>query len=281
MPSFLETFWGLKPSCRLSAYSQIVFFDDFSDLSLRTGGPAEEGYAAGSGTWTPRHQFSPDEPRGSTLGGEKAWMADPAYEWAGGWSPFSIEGSCLRIRMERASDALREQLPDDPDTGFPFDYVTGGISTRHSFEVPAECLIEARIKLPTAARGLWPAFWLYATDAPHREIDIFEWWGSDPDFVFTSQHWNWPLEHEVWYTNMGFDVSRTFHVFALERAAARLLFYLDGKLIRNIAQKPAIAGATMPIIINLAGGGWRGLPDETTPDNNEMLVDWVRVSTAV
>jgi len=105
--------------------------------------------------------------------------------------------------------------------------------------------VEARIKLPHTANGLWPAFWMMGTDYPTvgwpkcGELDILEMGnvnginrGTQDRYYSTWYHWG-----ESWnggaYPNWGHDATATssiqdgFHLFTLVWNADYVETYLD------------------------------------------------------
>ena len=175
--------------------------------------------------------------------------------------------------------------------------------------------VEARIKLPHTANGLWPAFWMMGADYSTvgwpkcGEMDILEMGntnginrGTQDRYYSTWYHWG-----ESWnggaYPNWGHDATATgsiqdgFHLFTLIWNADYLETYLD--LDINPSATPlahmAINGADVAgnaahyfhkpffVIFNLAiGGNFTGIYDIskiTALSNGDMnmYVDYVRV----
>lgn len=175
--------------------------------------------------------------------------------------------------------------------------------------------IEARIKLPKTANGLWPAFWMMGAD--HKttlwpkcgEIDIVE-MGNIVGITNAVQnkyfngacHWG-----ESWnggsypkkgiFTTNDYDLQDNFHVFTMYWTADSINMYLD--LDKYPDTKPyfhiPIEGDSLPnqtsryfrkpyyILFNLAIGGTFSeiydINQITALDKNEakMYVDYVRV----
>jgi beta-glucanase (GH16 family) len=175
--------------------------------------------------------------------------------------------------------------------------------------------VEARIKLPRTANGLWPAFWMMGADYPAvgwpkcGEMDILEMGntnginrGTQDRYYSTWYHWG-----ESWnggsYPNWGHDATATsgiqddFHLFTLIWNADYLETYLD--LDKNPSAAPlahmAINGDDVAgnaahyfhkpfyVIFNLAiGGNFTGINNIskiTALSNGDMnmYVDYVRV----
>lgn len=147
--------------------------------------------------------------------------------------------------------------------------------------------IEARIKLPKTANGLWPAFWMLGADYPtvgwpkSGEIDMMEMGnvnginrGTQDRYFSGWFHWG-----ESWnngsYPNWGKDYTHTtgiqddFHLFTLiwDDAALKLYFDLDKNPNATPYVEMAINGSKVPgnaayyfhkkffVIFNLAIGG--------------------------
>jgi beta-glucanase (GH16 family) len=175
--------------------------------------------------------------------------------------------------------------------------------------------IEARIKLPKTANGLWPAFWMMGFDYPTvgwpkcGEIDMLEMGnsnginrGTQDKYYSTWYHWG-----ESWnggsYPNWGHDATAAtgiqddFHLFTLIWNSDYLETYVD--LDVNPSAAPlahmAINGADVAgnaahyfhkqfyAIFNLAiGGNFTGIHDinnvtALTNGNASMYVDYIRV----
>lgn len=175
--------------------------------------------------------------------------------------------------------------------------------------------IEARIKLPKTANGLWPAFWMLGADYPTvgwpkcGEIDILEMGnvngitrGTQDRYYSGWFHWG-----ESWnngsYPNWGKDATNAtsiqddFHLFTLIWDDAALKLYLD--LDKNPSATPyvemAINGADVAgnaahyfhkkfnVILNLAiGGNFTQIWDinkitALSAGEAKMYVDFVKV----
>jgi len=175
--------------------------------------------------------------------------------------------------------------------------------------------IEARIKLPKTANGLWPAFWLLGSDYPKAEwpkcgeIDIME-MGNNNGIISGMQdryfngacHWGEKFNHGKYPNFAKSSISPVclqdgFHLYTLIWDQNALKMYVD--LDKNPTIKPyfemSISGAKVPnnaanyfhkqffIIFNLAvGGNFTGILDvkDITALNEgeaKMYVDYVRV----
>ncbi|CAM4146315.1 glycoside hydrolase family 16 protein [Zobellia nedashkovskayae] len=269
----------LKPGYDVSAFTEEVFFDDFTSLSIRTGAP--NNYQNGQGTWTPRFSYADNDEslKGWSDGRSSAFNADPAFSWPHNWSPFDIEDSTLKIRMNRSvGSEIISEVPINTATGQPYEWIGGVLTTKHSNTFRAPCYIEARIKFPSG-KGLWNAFWLYNNYDGHKEIDIAEQWAADITNYGVGQHnlKDDDIIHENLVMNTGMDLTEDYHRYGVVWADGKLVFLLDGKEIHTMEQHNSLTDRSLYIILNTSIGGHQGNPDATALDKNEMLVDWVRV----
>ena len=162
--------------------------------------------------------------------------------------------------------------------------------------------IEARIKVPDLADGLWPAFWTLGNNFSQvgwpdcGELDVME-MGSEAAIsegvvnrrVSSTAHW----EHNNGYAAYGLsydsatDLSGGFHTFRMEWTPTLISTYIDNNWIWSIdISSSSCTDCTefhQPhfVILNLAvGGSFTGLyraNDITAPMPAELVVDWVRI----
>jgi beta-glucanase (GH16 family) len=156
-----------------------------------------------------------------------------------GKEPFSGE-NCLIIK------AKKEKFRSCTAT-------SGRISTQHKMAFRYGKL-EARIKMPKTANGLWPAFWMLGSDYPKAvwpkcgEIDIIEMGNKDgiaantQDRYFNGAcHWGEHFNHGK-YPNYGkpttnaTSLQEEFHVYTLIWDKTSVRMYLD--LALNPDAKP-------------------------------------------
>jgi beta-glucanase (GH16 family) len=153
--------------------------------------------------------------------------------------------------------------------------------------------MEARIQLPQG-QGVWPAFWMLGADFPEvgwpqtGEIDIMEFRGQEPDVVHGSLHGPGysggnPITR-TYRLPEGQNFVEDFHVFAVEWDPSRIAFLVDDETYNVVTSGEVGAVGEWVfddpffLILNVAlGGTFVGLPDETTPLPQSMLVDYVRV----
>lgn len=163
--------------------------------------------------------------------------------------------------------------------------------------------IEARIKIPDLANGLWPAFWTMGNNFSQvgwpfcGELDIME-MGSGAAIsqgiinrrVGSAAHWD-NLGSQATYNrsiDTASDLNDGFHIFKMDWTPERITTYIDDQQIWTFYIKiDSCAGCSefhQPhfIILNTAvGGTYTGLLTAeqitaTTPA--EMLVDYIRIS---
>jgi len=162
--------------------------------------------------------------------------------------------------------------------------------------------IEARIRIPNLADGLWPAFWTLGNNFSEvgwpacGEIDIVE-MGSGAAIaagvvnrrVGSTAHW----ENDDSYAGYGqfldatADLNDDFHIFRMDWTPESITTYLDGQQIWVMDIRPESCADCSEfhqphfLILNLAiGGNYTGLYTEsqiTAPIPAEMHVDYVRI----
>lgn len=159
---------------------------------------------------------------------------------------------------------------------------------------------EIRAKLPVAAgksRGLWPAFWLRADDAP-GEIDIMEAWGTPANHPRTGPAtYAWNVHEDTqggrgrfsgWGTAVGkASMAEGFHVYAVDWSPQCIVFSLDGKRVGAVPMTAApwltrSFRGKVNIRLNLqVGSHYWGRVDSKRPELTQLpagfAVDYVRV----
>ncbi len=154
--------------------------------------------------------------------------------------------------------------------------------------------VAARIRLPDGT-GLLPAFWLLGDSVDTigwpaaGEVDVVE----TPFSTGTSTHLlhGGTLTAPTTDAQAGGDavhdvpLSDDFHVFAVTRTADAVTWTIDDEEVQLVDRASAPDGLrwvfTQPfhVLFSLAvGGRWPGSPDETTPAESRMVVDWVRAT---
>lgn len=178
-----------------------------------------------------------------------------------------------------------------PGGDFTTDSTAATVATRDRF-TQAYGRFEIRARFPsTTAPGLHSALWLY----PNRdyygawptsgEIDIAEWFSSNPDHVFPSVHYN----GENWWTSTGWNcgmptADTAFHRYAVEWTPTLMRFLQDGVECYRHSWTPASPlVAPQPfdrpfyVVLTQVYGGESNAVTAETPRSATLLVDWVRV----
>ncbi|MFF5563227.1 family 16 glycosylhydrolase [Streptomyces sp. NPDC012623] len=154
--------------------------------------------------------------------------------------------------------------------------------------------VEARMKLPRG-QGIWPAFWMLGDDIgsvgwPNSgEIDVMENVGHEPSTVHGTIHG--PGYSGAAGIGAGYSLPNgeafadSFHTFAVDWSPNSISWSVDGNVYQT--RTPADLGGNQWVfdkpffvILNLAvGGDWPGSPDGSTSFPQQLVVDYVRVST--
>ena len=170
--------------------------------------------------------------------------------------------------------------------------------------------IEARIKMPQTANGLWPAFWMMGDDYPAvdwpkcGEVDMLEMGngygittGTQNRYYNGACHWGETsvapaYQFDAKYTTHPTSLQDGFHLYTLIWDASNVKMYIDLDVNPNAAPYytmsiagPAVAGNVgmyfhkpYSIILNLAvGGSYTGI----TGDTNAGLITAVPSATPV
>ena len=167
-------------------------------------------------------------------------------------------------------------------------------------------MIEARIKVPNIARGLWPAFWTLGNNFSEvgwpncGELDILEMgWkdavsdGNANRWLSSAAHWEVANGYAFYGRTYdptlieSFDMYEDYHTFKMNWTPNTITTYLDD---REIWTMDISAGSCSDceelhqphfMILNLAvGGTFTGLltPEQiTAPLPGEMMIDYVRI----
>ncbi|MEV6006641.1 family 16 glycosylhydrolase [Streptomyces sp. NPDC051976] len=169
-------------------------------------------------------------------------------------------------------------------------YTSARLSTPGRFS-QAYGHFETRMKLPRG-QGMWPAFWMlgggnWPTDG---EIDIMENVGFEPGSVHGTIHgpgYSGANGIGAGYTLPGGQsFSDAFHTFAVDWAPNSISWSVDGHVYET--RTPAdlngnrwVYDHPFYLILNLAVGGyWPGDPDGSTSFPQQLVVDYVHVTTS-
>lgn len=181
-------------------------------------------------------------------------------------------------------------------------YTSGRVNTSGKF-APVYGRFEIRGKLPVG-QGLWPAYWLYPQDRDwameylmteaveagkersipekrpwYSEIDIMEYLGHEPNVMYGTLHYT-TFDGQKKSTSGTWkgdeDLSKDFHVYALEWEPDSIRWYIDGHLVHATSQ--GVPHTPHFLILNTAvGGSWPGAPDQATTFPQFHDIDYVRV----
>lgn len=151
--------------------------------------------------------------------------------------------------------------------------------------------VAVRLKLP-AGTGMWPAFWLEGANLAKvgwpgcGEIDVVEALGGQ-NSVYQSVHGpdsttNGYAHSVINSAPKGTSIGSAYHVFSVTRTLDKMVFRIDGASTGSFT--PADLGpkerwafnGPMFMILNLAVGGWPGVPSASTPSPSSLLIDWIR-----
>ncbi|MEX0331075.1 MAG: putative Ig domain-containing protein [Puniceicoccaceae bacterium] len=218
--------------------------------------------------------------------------------WDTGWqfSPGNVrvDGGFLKITTKYEPDYdWKPQSRDFPDPSvYPFQYTTGGISSKQTFN---QGYMEIRCRLPNAYTT--GAFWTTGSGA---ELDVFEGvgigqrdnklWSSIHDWYYGSNPNNaWTQTKDI---SPDFDFSEGFHIVAAEWDNQGVKIYVDGVLHYDVKKTDVESGVYLnpPYVPStrwpLTAGQhiwadseifpWWGVPGINTPDV-EYVVDYIRV----
>jgi beta-glucanase (GH16 family) len=188
------------------------------------------------------------------------------------------ENGNLIFRAKREDSLMH--IDYENDTTY-FNYSSGSINLRRFYQ-RRYGYIESRIKLPYG-KGYFPAFWTWAPAYyPHQnagEIDIFEMIGGKyPSTVMgTNVHLSYEPNPVNYPLNVSISNYTYYHVYAIEWNPSKIIWYVDGKMVRNMVN-PGIIDSVM-IILNFAIYPFdpHYKPDDNTPFPAYMYIDYVNI----
>ena len=173
------------------------------------------------------------------------------------------------------------------------EYTSARLSTPSTF-TQAYGHMEARMKIPRG-QGMWPAFWMLGNDIGSNgwpncgEVDIMENVGFEPGTVHGTIHG--PGYSGAAGIGAGYSLpggaafADDFHTFAVDWAPNSITWSVDGNVYET--RTPGDLGGNRWVfdhpfymILNLAvGGDWPGNPDGSTSFPQQLVVDYVHVTT--
>jgi beta-glucanase (GH16 family) len=172
----------------------------------------------------------------------------------------------------------------------PCEYTSARLSTAGQF-TQAYGHFEARMKIPRG-QGMWPAFWMLGDNIGSAgwpqcgEIDIMENVGNEPNAVHGTIHGpGYSGSAGVGAAYNGPVFADDFHTYAVDWAPNEIKWSVDGNVYET--RTPADVNGNQwvfdhpfYIILNLAVGGyWPGDPDGSTSFPQQLVVDYVHVTT--
>lgn len=234
---------------------RLVFYDDFDRASL-------------GDIWRTCHWWQTDGGCTIATNDELQWYRPEAV---------SLRDNTLVLTAE----ALEQRTTD----GRTLPYRSGMVSTgprASRAEISSFAFtygfVEARVRMPAGA-GLWPAIWMLSADKQSvPEIDIMEWYGSQPTRVTMNVHQRVDgvkrQNRVVQYTT---DMSGGWYVFGMRWTSSAVVFYMDGDEVGRVDDPTLVPSSPMYLLMNLAvGGGQAGTPDPAAFPAT-FAVDYVRV----
>ncbi len=176
-----------------------------------------------------------------------------------------------------------------------YGYTSGRVNTKSKFSFRYG-KVEARIKVPNLANGLWPAFWTLGYEdkvwPDCGEIDILEMGhsaaisaGTPNKYVGSHLHWGpFPRDHGTEYTSAD-NLNEDYHLYKLEWTTTAIKVYLDNYLYftMDITGDDAEEFRNYPhyLLFNLAvGGSLPGIYSSTgitAPLPANMYIDYVKI----
>ena len=180
-------------------------------------------------------------------------------------------------------------------------WTSGRIDTQSKFEFGKGTRVEAKIKLPKV-KGSWAAFWGLGTKLSEmysNELDLFWPVTGETDFLEQVDD-NDIIQFNIWGYDGSKPVQNTsskrisdvseWHIYAYENDGVNGRFYIDGELCYTVDLGTLSHNNgfnpykddynAQRIVLNLAvGGNMASDPDDTTPDEFSMYIDYVKVTS--
>ena len=219
---------------------------------------------------------------------------------ATGWGNNELQeytNSTDNVRVENGDLVITAR----PSGGGPAAFTSGRIRTEGKVEFRYGT-IEARMRVPDLANGLWPAFWTLGSNFRQvgwpqcGEFDVMEMGKSDAisggrvnRTVYSTAHW----ENNGLAANYGLSLDTGerldagYHVYRMEWTPDYVRTFVDGRPIWEIDIRPASCTDCTEfhqphfVILNMAvGGNFTGILSAaqiTAPLPAELRVDYVRI----
>lgn len=168
------------------------------------------------------------------------------------------------------------------------NYYSGRITTKGKVEIQYG-VIEIRAKLATG-QGVWPAFWMLGNTIDSEpwpkcgEIDILEYVGKEPHYVYTSLHTQDSHGNTINSKKTKIEtIEDGFHTYKAHWTEEKITFYVDDVEVYSF-NPPVKNENTWPynkpfyLLVNLAIGGNFGGPEvDDTIFPQEFSVDYIKI----
>jgi len=216
---------------------------------------------------------------------------------AGGWGNQELQtytSTAENVRIENGNLVINVRETDG-------NYTSARVRTQDKLTFKYGT-IEARIKMPDLADGLWPAFWTLGSNFSQvgwpycGELDIMEMGSSGAISagvinrrVGSAAHWD---NNGIWssfsrFRDVANDLNDGFHLFRMDWTPTRITTYIDDQQIWTFHIEQSTCAACSEfhqshfVILNMAvGGTYTGLLSSnqiTASTPAEMLIDYVRI----
>ncbi|MEY4740609.1 MAG: hypothetical protein RL402_134 [Actinomycetota bacterium] len=215
----------------------------------------------------------------------------------GGWGNKELQWyteDAVKTNGEGQLEISVTKIPPVAEDELPYNcfgdcqYFSGRIKTQDKIRFKYGRM-EARLKLP-AGTGVWPAFWMLGSNIKAKgwpqsgEIDIIELRGREPDLAIVSAHGPGysGAASKTGSKRYSTPLSDDYHVYAIEWAANKISWFVDGKLVHTLTNKSVKAGTYVFnqdffLILNVAmGGDFDGGQLDSDIEGVKMNVDWIR-----
>jgi hypothetical protein len=234
-------------------------------------GPPPSGQPMPQGDLTGWRQTFTDDFNGADL--SKRWYiyeGQPSGDPGGWFLPSHVSQAGGRLII----NGSRENTPNGNI------YATGGISNSKSFaQTYGKFSIRFRMD---AGYGINYIILLWPTDDEWPpEINIAEDDGLSRDYISSTLHHgtSWNDVERLWHDKRGVDFTQ-WHTVGLEWTPNKLVMFLDGQVWAT-TESPAVPDEPMSLALQsqawFCDGYFSDCPNETTPANVNMEVDWVAI----
>jgi beta-glucanase (GH16 family) len=223
--------------------------------------------------------------------GDKIWLGHPPYGPAShfSFSHWSWDRRTLRVKN---GHLVNTAWYDPTITNHWTNWRSGAMSSMDRNDASGFAqrfgYFEARMRMPQAGQGAFPAFWLASKSGiPNAgtkgyEIDIIEWFGGNPRQVAHTVHeWNADGSQGsntagVWADVPGGDTINTWHTYGCLVHPDYIRFYVDGVMTAEFPYNKEYGYDPLYIIINYALQSPLTSEPYRSHRESSLLVDYVR-----